>query len=128
MISSSVTPGVLRKVNSSANRTGRNTNLLGALAPCRLGQQFACLDASCNKLDEISVTIGQMRWQTKLADQYNFLARDVDRHHHDYFAADHHVALLHDWTVIALQGHTITVIVAIGFGEHLWPRQDNIRR
>ena len=90
--------------------------------------EFARLDAPRHKLDEISTTIGEMRGDAELADQYDFLTSDIDRYHHDDLASDHHVALLHDPTVLTLQGHVVAMIIAVSFGKHLRARQNNVRR
>lgn len=64
-----------------------------------------------------------MRGKAKLADQYNFLARHVDRHHHDNLASDQYIALLRNrWTVLGPYSHAIAMIFAIGFREQLWLR------
>src|SRR5262249_24199996 len=70
----------------------------------------------------------EMRGQAKLADQHNFLTRDIDRYHHDDLAGDQYIALLQNRrSVLGPYGHTVAPIITIGFGEHFWLRQKHVK-
>jgi len=62
----------------------------------------ARFDAPGHQLDEIAAPVGEMCGQSKLADQHNLLAGQVDRHHDGDLAGDQYIALLHERDVALL--------------------------
>jgi len=100
--SSSVSPGVLRNVSNSTSFLGDHADFFFAFSPRSLEQRLARFDAPGYELDEIATAVGEMRSQSKLTDQHNFLAGQVDRHHDGDFTGDQYIALLHKRDVAVL--------------------------